>query len=135
MARTNFETLRVYQLSEELADEIWGIVGDWGDFAKQTVGRQLVRSADSVGANLAEGAGRGSYQDNRRFVRIARGSLQETQHWLRGAYKRKLLTSDQIARLQPLVERLAPTLNAYLRSIGRQGPAKGQGQMTKDEQQ
>jgi four helix bundle protein len=89
-----------------------------GQIAKDTIGRQLVRSADSIGANIAEGEGRGSYQDNRRFIRVARGSLQETQHWLRRAYTRNLLAPDQIDNLRPLIDKLSPTLNAYLRSIG-----------------
>ena len=80
MARTNFENLRVYQLAERLADAIWDIVSEWRPFSKDTVGKQVVRAADSIGANIAEGAGRGTYQDNRRFVRTARGSLNETQH-------------------------------------------------------
>lgn len=29
MARTNFEKLEVYRLSEELADEVWDIVKEW----------------------------------------------------------------------------------------------------------
>src|SRR5437870_3035909 len=69
--KTAFENLRVYRLSEKLADEIWDLVLTWDHFAKDTVGRQLVRSGDSIGANIAEGSGRGSYQDNRRFVRTA----------------------------------------------------------------
>ena len=64
MSRTNFEKLRVYRLSETLADEIWDIVVGWEQFAKATVGKQVVQSADSVGANIAEGVGRGTYQDN-----------------------------------------------------------------------
>ena len=132
MARTNFENLRVYQLSEELADEIWDIVLSWNNFAKDTVGKQIVRSADSIGANIAEGEGRGSFQDNRRFVKISRGSLQETQHWLRRAFKRNLLITEQIETLKPLIDKLSPTLNAYLRSIGEQKTAKDKGRTTKD---
>ena len=133
MARTKFEQLRVYQFSEELADAIWDIVTKWDTFAKDTVGKQVVRSADSVGANIAEGEGRGSYQDNRRFIKIARGSLQETQHWLRRAFKRNLLTDDEINKLRPLIDKLSPSLNAFLRSIGSKNvDAKDQGQMTKD---
>ena len=90
--RTAFKHLKVYQLSERVADEIWDIILGWRRFAQDTVGKQLVRSADSIGANIAQGSGRGSYQYNRRFVRTARGSLSETQHWLRRAYRRKLLT-------------------------------------------
>ena len=119
MARTNFEKLEVYQLSERLADAIWDIVIPWDWLAKDTLGKQLVRAADSVGANIAEGSGRGTYKDNRRFVRTARGSLNETQHWLRRAYRRKLLNDEQVAVLKPLVDELAPRLNAYLNSIGR----------------
>lgn len=87
--------------------------------AKATVGRQLVRAADSVGANIAEGCGRGSYADNRRFARIARGSLYETKHWLRRAYARGLLTAVQTEQLREIVDELAPRLNAYINSIGR----------------
>ena len=65
MERTNFEKLRVYRLSEKLADELWKIVTRWGYFERDTVGKQLVRAADSIGANIAEGSGRGTFLDNR----------------------------------------------------------------------
>ena len=120
MARTNFETLRVYQLSEKLADLIWDIVLESNAFARDTVGKQLVKAADSVGANISEGTGRGTYTDNRRFVRIARGSLNETKHWLRRAFKRNLLTTKEISAVKPIIDELAPKLNAYLKSIGRE---------------
>ena len=43
MARTNFESLRVYQLSEQLADLIWDIVLEWNIFARDTVGKSRVK--------------------------------------------------------------------------------------------
>src|SRR5947208_13827314 len=116
MERTKFEQLDVYKLSEALADDIWNVVAKWEYFAKDTVGKQIVRSADSIGANIAEGSGRGSHQDNRRFVRMARGSLYETMHWLRRSYMRKLLSQAEVKKLQVLIEELTPKLNAYLRS-------------------
>jgi four helix bundle protein len=118
MARTHFENLRVYRLSEELADHIWKIVLAWKSLAQDTVGKQLIRAGDSIGANIAEGAGRGSFQDNRRFVKIARGSLNETRHWLRRAFQRSLLSNAQVARLKTLLDNLSPQLNSYLKSIG-----------------
>lgn len=113
-----FQELQVYQLAETLADDIWKLVKDWEWLEKDTVGKQLIRSADSIGANIAEGLGRGTYTENRRFIRIARGSLYETQHWLRRAYVRNLLTVEQINALKLTLEKLAPKLNAYLNSIG-----------------
>jgi four helix bundle protein len=110
----------VYKLAEVVADEIWDFVATWDSFAKDAVGRQLVRAADSIGANIAEGHGRGTYKDNRHFCRIGRGSLNETRHFLRRAFRRKLLTEEQIEHLRPLIAQLGPTLNAYIRSIGTQ---------------
>jgi four helix bundle protein len=105
-----------------MSDALWTLVVKWDRLAQDTVGKQLVRAADSVGANIAEGVGRGSYQDNRRFVRIARGSLNETMHWLRRAYVRELLTKQQVKMISPMLEQLGPRLNAYLKSIGPVDP-------------
>ena len=92
----------------------------WKVFPKDTIGKQLVRSTDSIGANIAERSGRGSVADNRRFVRLARGSLYETKHWLRRAFKRKLLTSEETDSLKQLIDELTRTLNRYLRSLKSQ---------------
>src|SRR5204863_1905440 len=110
--------------SEKLADNVWSIVVAWDSFAKDTVGKQIVRAADSIGANIAEGSGRGSLQDNRRFVRIARGSLYETIHWLRRSYLRKLLSQTEVKDLRALIEELSPKLNAFLRSVDQRARSK-----------
>ncbi len=112
MAKTNFEKLQIYKLSETLCDQVWRIVTRWEILARDTVGKQLIRAADSVGANIAEGSGRGTDPELRRFLRMARGSLYETQHWLRRAYRRRLLSDKQVSDLLPLVTELTPKLNA-----------------------
>ncbi|HHP7238274.1 four helix bundle protein [Longibacter sp.] len=116
--KTGFENLVVYQLAVELSDIAWDLVKRWPRFERQTMGRQLVRSVDSIGANLAEGAGRGSEADNRRFIYIARGSLYETKYWIHRCHHRGLLRSEDVDALKPLMEKLPPMLNAYLRSVG-----------------
>ena len=116
MSRPDFEKLRVYHLAEKLANEIWQIVVNWEYFSKDTLGKQIVRSADSVGANIAEGNGRYNSKDNQRFVKIARVSLYETIHWLRLACHRQLVTNEQIKTIKPIIDELSPKLNAYLNS-------------------
>jgi len=118
MSRPDFEDLDVYKLAEKLANEVWFIVKQWDYFTKDTMGKQIVRSADSVCANIAEGRGRYNHQDNRRFIKIARGSLYETISWLRLAYARQLLADEQVRKIQPIIDELPPKLNAYLNSIG-----------------
>ena len=118
MEKTNFENLQVYSLSEPFWDQVWKVVVRWQNLARDTLGKQLVRAADSVGANIAEGSGRGTDAELRRSLRISRGSLYETKHWLRCAYRRKLLSKKQVDELLPILEELVPKLNAYLRSIG-----------------
>lgn len=119
MAFVRFEDLRVYQMAEVLADEVWDIIGTWDYFAKDTIGKQMARAADSIGANIAEGSGRGSAKDNKRFVKIARGSLNETKFWLCRARKRGLVDETCKESVDNLLNDLAPMLNAYLNSIGR----------------
>lgn len=115
----SFEDLDVYRLAEDLGDQIWNIVSSWPNFPRNSLGYQLVKSADSIGANIAEGFGRFHFAENKQFVRISRGSLYETRHWLRRAYKRDLLKEKEIKGLLKLLEELTPRLNAYIGSIGR----------------
>ena len=56
MERTNFEKLDVYKLSEALADDIWNVVAKWEYFAKDTVGKQIVRAADSASGRTLQKA-------------------------------------------------------------------------------
>ncbi len=120
MPKFALESLKVYAMSEELADLVWNSAVHWDSFARSTIGHQIVRAADSVGANIAEGYGRASPADHKRFVRTARGSLYETRHFLRRADKRGLLTREQKIRQQVLMKNLLPALNGYLRSLGDQ---------------
>jgi four helix bundle protein len=119
MAFLRFEELRVFKAAEVFADEIWAIVNEWETFAKLTVGKQLVRSADSIGANIAEGTGRGTDRDNQRFVRMARGSLNEAKYWLRRASRRKIIGPEQVEKMDKMIEEIGPSLNAYLKSLDR----------------
>jgi len=117
--KSGFEKLEVYRLAEELADGIWKSVRRWNVLDRDTVGKQMIRSADSIGANIAEGYGRAAPLDNRRCVRIALGSLYETKHWLRRAYRRELLDRNEVGQFRPLLDKLLPMVNGYAKSIGR----------------
>jgi four helix bundle protein len=88
--RGGVRDLAVYETSCSLADDIGVAVRRWASFDRWTTGVQLIRAADSIGANLAEAYGRGPFPDRRRFIFIARGSAYELEHWLRSAEVRGL---------------------------------------------
>jgi len=116
MGYDRVEDLRIYQVAEEISERVWELTAKWPFFAKDTIGKQLVRSADSIGANIAEGYGRHHKNDNLRFLFIARGSLQETKVWLSRAVKRRLVAQQEYNTTSLLLERLAPMLNAFISS-------------------
>ena len=124
MARPDFQNLRVYRMAETISDCLWDVVKGWSNFERDTMGKQLIRAADSIGANIAEGAGRGSYLDNKRFVKIARGSYNQTLHFLRPAFTRSLVSDEQTAVSKPLLADLGPSLKVYQSSIGRGDKSK-----------
>jgi four helix bundle protein len=106
-------------LAEQLSDLAWAAIKKWQHLEKDTIGKQLVRSSDSVGANIAEGTGRGSKKDNMRFAKIARGSLFEVKHWLRRAYKQELLSDSEVNQFQETLEILTPKISAYINSLAK----------------
>src|SRR3569832_1816836 len=119
MASASLDGLRDYQVSEQLSDAVWTLVSTKQPLAKETVGVEMVRAADNIGASIAAGFGRGTYADNRRFARIARGSHMEVKHCLRRAQARGIVTAAQMEKLQPLMRQLPVNLNAYLKAIAK----------------
>lgn len=118
--KSKFEDLEIFQLSEKLSDEIWEMVSKWDTFSKNTIGMQIVNSADGIGASISEGSGKGSYKDFRRYVKISRGSLYETKYWLRRTVCRKIISKEEVARIKPLMDELLPKLNGFIKYLDTQ---------------
>ena len=115
------EDLQVYQLSMSLGDRIWNIVVNWDYFAKDTIGKQLVKAADSVASNISEGYGRFHYKESKHFGYYARGSLYETKTWIPKAHNRSLINDVDFHNFQEDINVLGIKLNNYIRSIGKKG--------------
>lgn len=59
--------LEVYKLPEELSDLVWCDFDKWNKKVQNTVGYQIIRASDSIAANIAEGYGRYTPADRKRF--------------------------------------------------------------------
>lgn len=106
--------LRIFQEIEEISDQIWDEVITWDNFAKFTVGKQLVEAIDSVTANMEEADGRYHYKEKINFLYIARGSLKETRNWLRKSVRRKLFENNKGEEFLRKVENLLPQFNSFI---------------------
>lgn len=113
------EKLEVYELAEQFSDGIWQIVMGWDQFRKDSIGKQIVRSADSISANIAEGYGRFYYKESKRFSFYSRGSLQETKSWIGKCKRRNLIGEDKCAELLGMAEVILIKLNAFIKFISK----------------
>lgn len=113
------EKLEVYQLAEAFSDIIWEIVVKWEYFHKDTIGKQIVRSADSVAANIAEGYGRYFYKESKQFFYYSRGSLQETKAWITKCKRRNIIDDTIANMLITEAEKILIKLNAYIKFISK----------------
>ncbi len=115
---TTLEEFKAYNLAMKIGEEIWAIVSKWNYFEKDTVGKQLVRTADSIAANLSEGLGRYHFKEARNFSYYSRGSLFETRTWLSKSRNRNLVSEEDFKRINQSLDEIGRMLNAYINSIG-----------------
>jgi len=121
-----FEDLETLKAAETICDNLWKRIAHWGPFARDTVGKQLVEAADSVGANIAEAYGRFHYAEKVTFFYYARGSLFETKYWINRARTRELLENETALAYATELTNLARQLNALLDATRRQRSKENQ---------
>lgn len=119
MSYNKIEDLEVYMLAEDFANEIWDEAIKWDFFAKDAVGKQVCRCADSISANIAEGYGRFHFKENKNFCYYSRGSILETKSFLRKMKHRNLITNERYQMLFNKLEIINIKLNAYIKYIGK----------------
>jgi four helix bundle protein len=115
-----FEELRVLQAAEVVSDGIWRLVVGWKPFAREVVGGQMARAADSIGANIAEAYGRFHYGEKLQFLYYARGSLFETKYWLNRARERELIPPALAEDYASQLTDLARQLNGFAANVKAQ---------------
>jgi four helix bundle protein len=105
------EDISAYKIAFDLSNYVWDIVIKWSYFAKDTVGRQLVRAIDSISANIAEGWDRYFKKDKIIFYRYSYGSIQEAIDWIEKAKKRNLLNEAEYKNISEKLEKLPKEIN------------------------
>jgi len=116
------ENLRIYNISMVLKEKIWNIVLKWNHLAVDTIGKQLIKSVDSIAANISEGFGRYHIKEIRHFCYFSRGSLFESKTWITKAYNRNLINSSSYNELSKELKDLGIKLNNYINTLGKNLP-------------
>lgn len=114
---TSLEDVRVLKSAEQIADAVYKIAAQWSDFARDVVGKQISRAADSIGANIAESFGRFHFGEKIQFLYYARGSVFETKYWLNRAAARELMSSVDSQSYVTRLTEIARQLNLYVSSL------------------
>jgi len=107
----DYRKLNVWQKSMALAAEIYRVTEKLPARERFALSIQLRRAAVSIPSNIAEGGGRRSDAEFRRFVDIAYGSLMELETQLLLARELELIDRGTIKRLLTLVSDTGKMLN------------------------
>jgi four helix bundle protein len=108
----------MWQKAQHLAAEIAAVVaGLPRNRAAEIIGGQMLRSAGSVPANIAEGYGRYSQAAYRSHLSIARGSLFETHSWLDLLHRSGFLEDDQKTKLIEECQSVGKLLTLRMKSL------------------
>src|SRR5213592_1286961 len=114
----DFRKLRVWQANRELTKQIYRVTAHFPTTERYGLAAQMRSAVLSIGANIAEGTGRGTRADTIRFLQIAFGSAVELLHHLISALDLGFITQaehDQIEALLDPIRRMLSGLMAKLR--------------------
>ena len=89
----NFSNLDVYQRANSIFPKVYKLVRSWNHNDQKEIGSQLIRSANSIHANIAEGAAK-SKKDFARHIGTALGSCDETRSHISDAFNVGLITKE-----------------------------------------
>jgi four helix bundle protein len=112
----DFTDLVVWQAARALRRNIYLVCRGFPKQETFELGSQMRRAAVSVTANIAEGYGRFSYQENMKFCRQSRGSVYEIRDHLTTALDAGYITPEQYKQFDVQAISVIKLINGYLRA-------------------
>ena len=103
----------------DLAAEVYRLSADWPREEAFGLTSQVRRAVASIPANIAEGYGRQSTASYLQFLKIARGSLKETETHLLLAERVGMANPTATEAALNSADELGKMLNALIASVGR----------------
>ena len=122
MASRNYVDLLAWQKSMDLVELAYRIAKRFPKEEMFALSNQLRRAAVSIPANIAEGQGRGSPGDFRRFLSIAIGSLRETETLVMIARRVSHIDEDEMQGFLGRSAEVGRLITGLLNSLARDCP-------------
>ena len=113
----NFRDLHVWQKAHQATLDVYRLTQQFPDTERFGITSQLRRSCSSVGANIAEGCGRGSDNDFRRFLTIAMGSASESEYHVLLAHDLGFLASRNYQEITSKLQEVKKMLASLIRKL------------------
>ena len=113
----NFRKLDVWKKAHDLTLAIYQLTASFPSQERYGLTSQLQRASASIGANLAEGCGRETDADYRRFVQMACGSACEVEYHLLLARDLSLMDSTNYELLDANVNEVKRMLVGLARYL------------------
>jgi len=115
----NYRDLTVWKRAHALALRVYRITRGFPGEERYGLAAQLRRAVISVASNIAEGSGRQSDKEQIRFLRIARGSIQEVESQLLLSHDLGYIANDVWSVLDVETQELSKMMNGLVRSLVR----------------
>lgn len=112
-----FTKLRIWAAAHELSIAIYKVTHSFSDDERYGMVAQLRRGVCSIEANIAEGAGRRTQREFRRFLDIAAGSAAEVHCYLLLARDLDMLPNAQATTLIEQTIVVRRMLGALIRRV------------------
>ena len=112
------DELQIYKIAMEIGEQVHDLVTKWDHFNRDTLGKQLIRSADSIALNISEGYGRFFYKENKIFCYYSRGSAKETGTAIDKAFSRNLISEEEYKQIKAKLSDYFRLSYHYIQSIG-----------------
>ncbi len=118
---TTFEDLECWQACRRLRIFVAKkVVPTFPKEERYSLSSQILRSARSTTANIAEGYGRFHYLDNAKFCSNARGSCFETIDHLITANGEDMVSPEMLSEGRELANEASRILNGYIKYLRKQ---------------
>jgi four helix bundle protein len=119
MPLIGYRDLPVWQKAVDLAEVVYDLTNRFPRSERFGITSQMRRAAVSVSSNIAEGSGRATTPDLRRFLSYSRGSVKETESLVLVSTRLRFVSLAEIEQVLGLTDEISRMTLGLRRTLAR----------------